>query len=87
MAGQSSKARMTMEELIRMSGQRYVSPVLLSQAALGMGEEDRALEYLKQAGEIRSTDLAWIGVRPVFDGIRSAAAFVELSSRVLSSAT
>ncbi len=87
LAGQSTNARNTMDELIRMSGQRYVSPVLLSQVALGMGEKDRALEYLRQAYEIRSTDLAWIGVRPVFDSLRSEPAFVELSSQVFSSRT
>ena len=52
-----------------------------------MGERDRALAYLKQAGAIRSTDLVWLGVRPVFDSIRSEAAFIELSSRVFSSGT
>jgi type II secretory ATPase GspE/PulE/Tfp pilus assembly ATPase PilB-like protein/TolB-like protein/Tfp pilus assembly protein PilF len=82
MAGQSNNARNTMNELIRLSGERYVSPVLLSQVALGMGEKDRALAYLKQAYEIRATDLVWIGVRPVFDSIRSEAAFVELSSQL-----
>lgn len=87
MAGQSDNARHTMDELIRMSGQRYVSPVLLSQVALGMGEKDRALEYLRQAHKIRSTDLAWIGVRPVFDSLRSEPAFVELSSQVFPSRT
>jgi len=74
-----------MDELIRMSGQRYVSPVLLSQVALGLGEEVRALEYLKQAYAVRATDLVWIGVRPVFDSIRSEAAFIDLSSQVLPS--
>jgi tetratricopeptide (TPR) repeat protein len=85
MAGQSNEARNMMGELVRMSGQRYVSPVLLSQVALGLGEKDRALEYLRQAYELRSTDLVWIGVRPVFDSIRSEGAFVELSSQVLPS--
>ena len=84
MAGQSENARNTMDKLVRLSGERYVSPVLLSQVALGMGERDRALEYLRQAYEIRATDLVWIVVRPVFDSIRSEAAFVELSSQLFS---
>ncbi len=84
-AGQSEDARNTMDELIRMSGRRYVSPVLLSQVALGMGDTDRALAYLRQACEVRATDLVWIGVRPVFDAVRSESAFVELRSQVLSS--
>ena len=84
LAGRSNKARDTMDELIRMSGRRYVSPVLLSQVAVGMGDKDRGLEYLRQACESRSTVLIWIGVRPVFDSIRSEAAFVELSSQIFS---
>jgi len=57
---------------------------LLSHVALGLGETDRAMEYLRQAYDVRSTDLIWIGVRPVFDGIRSEPAFLELCFQVLS---
>ena len=84
LAGQSKDARNAMDELVRMSGRRYVSPVLLSQVALGLGDTDRALEYLREAYAVRSTDLVWIGVRPVFDAVRSEAAFVELRSQILS---
>ena len=84
MAGQWNNARSTMDQLIGMSGQRHVSPVLLSQVAVGLGEKDRALAYLRQAFEIRATDLIWIGVRPVFDSIRSEPAFVELSAQLFS---
>ena len=67
-----------------MANERYVSPVLLSQVALGLGEKGRALDYLRQAYEIRAADLVWIGVRPVFDSVRSEAAFVGLSSQLFS---
>ena len=73
-----------MKGLIRLSGERYVSPVLLSQVALGLGDKDGALAYLKQAYTIRATDLIWIGVRPVFGVLRSEPAFVALSSQVFS---
>ena len=84
MAGQPENARNMMAELIRMANERYVSPVLLSQVALGLGEKGRALDYLRQAYEIRAADLVWIGVRPVFDSVRSEAAFVGLSSQLFS---
>jgi type II secretory ATPase GspE/PulE/Tfp pilus assembly ATPase PilB-like protein/TolB-like protein/CheY-like chemotaxis protein/Flp pilus assembly protein TadD len=84
-AGESIDAERAMDELIRMSSQRYVSPVLMSQVALGMGDKARALDFLKQAYELRATDLVWIGVRPVFDAIRSEPAFIELASQILPS--
>ena len=52
MAGRSENARSTRDELVRLAGERYGSPVLLSQVALGLGERERALEYLRQAYEI-----------------------------------
>jgi len=55
-----------------------------SQTALGLGERDRAREYPRRAYQIRASDLVWIGVRPVFDSIRSEAAFVGLSSQLSS---
>ncbi len=82
-AGHASEAQKGMDALLRLTAQRYVSPVLLSQVALGLGERDRALGYLKKGLEVRATDLAWIGVRPVFDAIRSEPAFLEVSSHVL----
>ena len=83
-AGQKDGASDMMKGLIRLSGERYVSPVLLSQVALGLGDKDGALAYLKQAYTIRATDLIWIGVRPVFGVLRSEPAFVALFSQVFS---
>ena len=82
MAGRKDGARDMMKGLLRLSGERYVSPVLLSQVALGLEDKERALDYLRQAYAIRATDLIWIGVRPVFDSVRKDAAFQELSAQL-----
>lgn len=82
LGGDKPQAQEVLDQLIRLSSQRYISPVLLSQVAIGLGDEERALSYLDHAFQIRAAELVWIGVRPVFDSLRSKPRFRELYSQI-----
>jgi len=56
--------------------------LLFTHLLLALGDRDEALRYLKQAREIRASDLIWLNVRPGFDGLRHESAFVEICSQV-----
>jgi serine/threonine-protein kinase len=62
-------------QLERMSAAQYVSPVLNAQVHAALGEIDKALDALDAAVALRASDLAWIGVRPVFDVLREQPRF------------
>ncbi len=81
-SGERAAAEVALSDLLRESEARYVSPCLLAQIYVGIGQTDRALACLEHAATERAADLIWLGVRPVFDPLRSDARFRALASRI-----
>jgi serine/threonine-protein kinase len=77
-----ARARSALDALLRERETRYVSPCLVAQAYLGLGQTDMALGWLERAREERAADLIWLNVRPVFDALRPAGRFRALLARV-----
>ncbi|HEX8145533.1 MAG TPA: protein kinase [Pyrinomonadaceae bacterium] len=82
MAGRTDEARQLLAELMKMSGERYVSPYFIAEIHRGLGEIDRTFEWLEKAYEDRSDWLVWLGVEPALDGLRSDPRFIDLMRRV-----
>ncbi|MGH7522718.1 MAG: protein kinase domain-containing protein [Gemmatimonadales bacterium] len=80
--GDGAAARRLLATLELQARSEYVSPVLLSQIAVALGETDRALDALERAATLRATDLVWIGVRPTFDALRLERRFHALIERL-----
>lgn len=78
-SGQPSPAA---DELERRAADHYVSPALVAQVRLGMGDHEAALELLEAAADERSLDLVWLGVRPVYAPLRASPRFRMLLDRV-----
>jgi eukaryotic-like serine/threonine-protein kinase len=72
-AGDDAAARRAVAELEMLSRVRYVSPSLVAQVYAGLGDVEAALEWLEEALAVRALDLAWLSVRPTFDGLRADA--------------
>jgi Flp pilus assembly protein TadD len=81
-AGNVERARHGIAELAALSSARYVSPGLIAQIHAGLGETDEALVWLDRAAAARATDIAWLGVRPIFDSLRSDRRFRALQARL-----
>ena len=77
-SGDASGARGVIDELNRLSRERYVSPVRLAQVHVGLGERAEALDALEAAAAERAADLAWVAVRPVFADLRGEPRFARL---------
>jgi tetratricopeptide (TPR) repeat protein len=77
-AGQTARARALLAELVALGERRYVSPSLIAQIHAGLDDADSALESLKRASLVHAVDLAWLPVRPVFDGLRADPRFNAL---------
>ncbi len=80
-ADRRDQAKKLFDELRNLSKQRYVSSYDLALASLGMGETDGAFALLARAVEERSPRVAFLGVDPRFDALRSDARFKELMIR------
>jgi len=67
---------------MRMSQERYFSPVLIAAIHLALSETDAAFDWLDKACELRDTWLVWLGVDRRFDCIRSHKRFRVLLKKV-----
>jgi serine/threonine-protein kinase len=81
-AGNIDRARETLNALLKISSQRYVSPSLVAQIYAGLGDTVSSLDWLEKAGDVHAADLAWLAVRPVFDSLRPETRFKNLLQRL-----
>jgi serine/threonine-protein kinase len=77
-AGQRVEALKILRVLEAQAKRERVSPAYIARIHIGLGEKDRAFEWLRTAYEERSDHLLSIGVDPVYDPLRSDPRFTEL---------
>jgi serine/threonine-protein kinase len=77
-SGAHGRALVLRAELDRRSAEQYVSPVLTASVDAALGDNAAAMAALDHARELRATDLVWVGLRPVFDGLRDDPQFAQL---------
>ncbi len=82
LSGNKVHALNIIEELKERSKTSYVSPCAIAFIYIGLGEMDRAFEWLEKAYEGRDFVLTTLRVEPTFDRIRSDKRFEELLRRV-----
>jgi hypothetical protein len=68
-----------LRDLIRdRAGPTYVGADDIAAVYIGLGETDRAFEWLQRACEERATALVNLKVEPAFDGLRNDRRFANL---------
>jgi TolB-like protein len=81
-SGRRTEALAALAELQETGKRKYVAPFLLALIYAGLGETERAFDWLEKAYECRSWGLLWLKVDPRLDGLRSDARFTSLLRRV-----
>ena len=71
LSGREGEARVLLNELIRDSKRRHVSPCFVSLVNVGLGKMDEALKWLEDAYRQHDRLLPYFGVDPLFDPLRS----------------
>ncbi len=61
---------------------RYVSPVLVAQIYIVLGDFDLAFGLLVRAVRMRAADLLWLGVDPIYAPLRRFPRFQALLSEI-----
>ena len=82
MAGRKEEAEKLLVELNDLSQRRYVSAYDLALIHTGLGENDRAFQFLEKAYQERSSALSWLRVDQRLDKLRSNPRFSDLQRRV-----
>lgn len=78
-AGKRDEAHKTLDEMAK---QRQISPHYFALIYAGLGEKDRAFEWLNKSYEERAERLVWLKVDPRLDNLRSDPRFTDLLRRI-----
>jgi serine/threonine-protein kinase len=82
LSGNRMEAMKVVEELRRRARQVHVSPYDVAIIYVGLGQKDKALEWLEKAYEGRSWYLCSLSVDPKLNGLRSDPRFQSLLRRI-----
>jgi tetratricopeptide (TPR) repeat protein len=81
-AGRTEDARRMRDNLTELADQKYVAPYFLAGICVGLGEHERALEYLERSYEEHSHWLIYLPIDPSMDGLRQTPRFQDLLRRI-----
>jgi len=81
-AGRKEQALEILDELTKLAKQKYVAPYFLAGIHIGLGEDDRAMEYLERSYQEPSHWLIYLHTDPSMDALRSDPRFQDLVGRV-----
>jgi len=81
-AGRTKDARRMLDDLTKLARDKYVAPHFFAGIYLGLGEDDRAIEYLEKSHQERSHWLIYLHIDPSMDGLADNPRFQDLLRRV-----
>jgi serine/threonine-protein kinase len=84
-SGDRPKAEQTLRELEEMSKRRYVNSTAFADIYLGLGEKEKALDWLDKAYENQESACWLLRVDPIYDGVRNEPRFQGLVQKVFGS--
>jgi serine/threonine-protein kinase len=81
-AGRTKEALQILDDLTTLAQQKYVAPYFFAGIHLGLGDNERAIEYLEKCYEEHSHWLIYLHLDPSMDGLRDNPGFQSLLRRV-----
>ena len=81
-AGKRDEAMKLLDEQKDLAKKRYISPLNFAIIYTGLGDKDRAFEWLEKAYEDRTQAMDHIKMRPMFDSLRADPRFTDLLRRM-----
>jgi eukaryotic-like serine/threonine-protein kinase len=81
-AGRTKEALQILDDLTKLAERKYVAPYFFAGIHIGLGENDRALEYLEKSYEEHSHWLIYLHIDPSMDDSRNDPRFQDLLRRV-----
>jgi adenylate cyclase len=81
-SGDRRKAEQILLELEDLTRQRYVSPAIRASVYLGLGENNKALDWLEKGYQDRDPSLWWISGDQLYDSVRNEPRFKALLQKV-----
>ena len=80
--GKTAEARAVVEDLVRISNQRYVPGYSIANAFNGLGDREKALAWLERGFQEHDVRLIFLKVDPKWNNLSSEPRFQDLLRRV-----
>jgi tetratricopeptide (TPR) repeat protein len=80
--GKNSEARALLNELLKESTETYVPPYNLALVYSGLGEQERAMDYLEKGYAEKDSRMVFLKVEPMWNNLRSVPRFRDLIKRM-----
>ena len=77
-SGKQAEARTVLEEILKLSTERYVPPYNIALIYNGLGERDKTLAWLERAYREHDPKMVFLKVEPKWNNLRSEPRFIEL---------
>ena len=81
-AGRRAEAQQILHELEELSRQRHVNPWAFALIYTGLGDKDRAFEYLQKQIDENPVSLEFLQVLPEWDSLRSDPRYADVLRRL-----
>jgi len=81
-SGKQAEARTVLEELLKRSAERYISPYNIALIYNGLDERDQTLAWLERGYEQRDQKMVFLKVEPKWNNLRADRRFQDLLRRV-----
>jgi adenylate cyclase len=81
-SGNRSKAEQILRELEQMAKRQYVSSTAFADIHLGLGEKEKALDWLEKSYEDQESACWYLKVDPIYDRVRNEPRFQALVQKV-----
>lgn len=81
-SGRKAEARKLLDELQRRSANEFIDPYPIAWIYVALGDNDKALQSLERAYEVRSAWMPWIKLEPKFDALRTEPRFRSMLGRL-----
>lgn len=82
LTGKRRQGRKLLAELIKASEREYVSPYNMAAICAGLGDREKAFQWLEKLYEEGNEWLTWLNISPELDSLRSDPRFADLLQRV-----
>ena len=80
--GKQAEARALLDKLLKLSTERYVPPYNFALVYNGLGESDKALDYLEKAFAEKNVLMVFLKVDPKWNNLRNEPRFIDLMRRI-----
>ncbi len=81
-SGKKEEAQMNLDKLLLLSTERFVPPGHIAMIYNGLGEHEKALEWLEKGFEQRDPKMVFLKVDPKWNNLRAEPRFIELMRRM-----